>query len=43
MKQPCVYMFANRRNGTIYVGVTSNPPRSAFEHHEGLVKGFSSE
>ena len=43
MKQPCVYMFANRRNGTIYVGVTSNPPRRAFEHHEGLVKGFSSK
>ncbi|MCA1379690.1 MULTISPECIES: GIY-YIG nuclease family protein [Bradyrhizobium] len=40
MKQPCVYMFANRRNGTIYTGVTSNPPR---EHREGLVKGFSSK
>jgi len=43
MKQPCVYMFANRRNGTIYTGVTSNPPRRAFEHREGLVKGFSSK
>jgi putative endonuclease len=36
-------MVANRRNGTICVGVTSNPPRRAFEHREGLVKGFSSK
>ena len=43
MKQPCAYMVANRRNGTIYTGVTSNPPRRAFEHREGLVKGFSSK
>jgi putative endonuclease len=42
MKQPCVYMMANRRNGTLYIGVTSNLPRRAFEHREGLVKGFSS-
>jgi predicted GIY-YIG superfamily endonuclease len=41
MKQPCVYMVANRRRGTVYAGVTSNPPRRAFEHHEGLVKGFA--
>ena len=43
MKQPCVYIVANRRRGTIYTGVTSNPPRRAFEHHEGLVKGFSAK
>jgi predicted GIY-YIG superfamily endonuclease len=42
MKQPCVDIVANRRNGTIYVGVT-NLPRRAFEHREGLVKGFSSK
>jgi predicted GIY-YIG superfamily endonuclease len=35
-------MFANRRNGTIYTGVTSNLPRRAFEHREGSVQGFSS-
>ncbi len=23
-RQPCVYIFANKRNGTLYVGVTSN-------------------
>jgi predicted GIY-YIG superfamily endonuclease len=41
MKQPCVYIMANRRNGTLYTGVTSNPPKRAFEHRDGLVKGFS--
>jgi len=34
-------MMANRRNGTLYTGVPSNLPRRAFEHREGLVKGFS--
>jgi len=43
MKQPCVYIVANRRRGTLYTGVTSNPPRRAFEHREGLVKGFSAK
>jgi putative endonuclease len=41
MKQPCVYIVASRRHGTLYAGVTSNPPKRAFEHREGLVKGFS--
>jgi putative endonuclease len=41
MKQPCVYIMANRRNGTLYTGVTSKPPKRIFEHHEDLVKGFS--
>ena len=43
MKQPCVYIVASRRNGTLYVGVTSNLPRRAFEHRQGLVKGFASK
>jgi hypothetical protein len=25
--QPCVYILANKRNGTLYVGVTSNLPK----------------
>ena len=41
MKQPCVYIVASRRNGTLYTGVTSNLPKRAFEHREGLVSGFS--
>jgi len=43
MKQPYVYIFANRRNGTLYTGVTSNLPKRAYEHREGLVKGFSAK
>ncbi len=41
MTQPCVYIMASRRNGTLYTGVTSNLPKRAFEHREGLVAGFS--
>ena len=41
MKQPCVYIVANRRNGTLYAGVTSNLPKRAYEHREGLVPGFT--
>ena len=43
MKQPCVYIFASKRHGTLYAGVTSNLPKRAFEHCEGLVKGFSAK
>jgi putative endonuclease len=41
MKQPCVYIMANKRRGTLYTGVTSDLPRRAFEHREGLAKGFT--
>ncbi len=38
MKQPCVYIMASKRRGTLYVGVTSDLPKRAFEHREGLVE-----
>ncbi|MFC0239356.1 GIY-YIG nuclease family protein [Rhodopseudomonas telluris] len=41
MRNPCVYIVANRRNGTLYIGVTSDLPKRAFEHREGLVDEFS--
>ncbi|MFT0878575.1 GIY-YIG nuclease family protein [Rhodopseudomonas sp. G2_2311] len=41
MKQPYVYIVASRRNGTLYVGVTSDLPKRAYEHREGLVDGFT--
>jgi putative endonuclease len=40
-KQPCVYILASRRNGTLYVGVTSDLVRRAWEHRNGLVVGFT--
>src|SRR3954452_5549682 len=43
MKQPCVYIMANRRRGTIYTGVTAHLPRRAFDHRSGLLKGFSTK
>jgi putative endonuclease len=43
MKQPCVYIATNRRRGTLYTGVTANLPRRAFEHRQGLMKGFSAK
>ena len=40
-KQPCVYILANKRNGTLYVGVTSNLPKRVWEHKTKVVKGFT--
>jgi putative endonuclease len=41
MKQPCVYILASKRNGTLYVGVTSNLVRRAWEHRVGELEGFA--
>jgi putative endonuclease len=41
MKQPCVYMMTNRRNGTLYVGVTSNLVQRVWQHRSGLIEGFT--
>jgi putative endonuclease len=43
MKQPCVYIMASKRHGTLYMGVTSNLAKRAFEHRDGLVKGFTAK
>jgi putative endonuclease len=40
-KIPCVYILTNKRNGTTYVGVTSNLKRRIFEHKNNLVDGFT--
>ncbi len=36
-----VYFMSNRRNGILYVGVTSNLPARAYQHRGGLVDGFT--
>lgn len=41
MKQPAVYMMANKPNGTIYVGVTSNLVKRTYLHRNELLDGFS--
>lgn len=36
-----VYIVASRRNGTLYIGVTSDLIKRAQEHREELVDGFT--
>jgi putative endonuclease len=36
-----VYIMTNRPNGTLYTGVTGDIARRAWEHREGLAKGFT--
>ncbi len=42
MKQPAVYIMANKRNGTLYTGVTANLVQRVHQHKEGMIKGFPS-
>ena len=41
--QPCVYLLASKRNGTLYVGVTSNLAARIHQHRTGAVRGFTRE
>ena len=36
-----VYMLASKRNGTLYLGVTSDLVKRIYEHKNGLVEGFT--
>ncbi len=40
-KQPTVYILANKRNGTLYVGVTSDLVQRIWEHKNNMVEGFT--
>ncbi|WP_456406989.1 GIY-YIG nuclease family protein [Thiolapillus sp.] len=42
-KQPCVYILASKRNGTLYTGVTSNLIKRVWEHKSNVVQGFTSK
>lgn len=39
--RPCVYTMASARNGTLYVGVTSDLARRVWEHKSGVADGFT--
>jgi len=43
MKNPCVYIMANRRNGTLYTGVTSDLLRRVHDHRSGFSEGFTTK
>jgi putative endonuclease len=40
-KRGYVYIMASRRNGTLYIGVTSDLAKRAWEHRNGVVPGFT--
>lgn len=40
-RQPCVYLLANQRNGTLYIGVTSNLMHRVGQHKAKLADGFT--
>jgi len=37
----CVYMLASQKNGTLYIGVTSDLVKRIWQHKNGLVDGFT--
>jgi putative endonuclease len=41
--QPTTYLMASHRNGTLYVGVTSNLVQRLHQHREGLIEGFTAD
>ena len=43
MKQPCVYILSNKKNGTLYIGVTSNLSQRVWQHKNKLFEGFSNK
>ena len=42
-KQPTVYILANKRNGTLYIGVTSNLVARVWQHRNHEIDGFTSK
>ncbi len=41
MKQPAVYILASSRNGTLYIGVTSNLRQRIADHKSDANEGFT--
>jgi len=41
MRGGFVYIMSNRKNGTLYVGVTADIVRRTYEHRTGAIEGFT--
>ena len=42
-KQSFIYIMANKRNGTIYTGVTSDLPSRVWQHKNNFIEGFTAK
>lgn len=43
MKNPAVYMLASKKNGTLYIGVTSDLVKRIWQHKNHIVSGFTEQ
>lgn len=43
MKTLVVYIMTNKRNGTLYTGVTSNLIQRIYQHKNSITKGFTTK
>ncbi|MEG3695042.1 GIY-YIG nuclease family protein [Vibrio coralliirubri] len=41
MKQPAIYILANRSNSVLYIGVTGNLKQRTWQHKAGDLEGFT--
>jgi putative endonuclease len=41
--QPCVYILTSARNGTLYIGVTSDLVKRVWQHKNDFVEGFTKQ
>ncbi|AGG87236.1 MULTISPECIES: GIY-YIG nuclease family protein [Rhodanobacter] len=40
-RQPCVYMLASKKNGVLYIGVTSDLAKRIWQHRNDVVEGYT--